>query len=287
MSQTEDPNELGDEMGESEHSQAGAPKPPPTIEELKAAAAAAQESINAADAEIQKAAAAAMTGNHQPNNENQNQHRAKKAQKTKGRVKINVPTNEAQGQQAAAAPKKKPKHQPEPVADEEEEEEDEEEEEEPSRLIPAIVGCFQAIAAFFVKIFQLVGSLFKRVFGVVLRLFKMIWSLICRVGPFLAGVPLYCLILYLSAEYVVTKSDSEEQLDMSCRLNYLLRCHAFTLLPVLLGMTQVHLVFKYQKQIIRLARVGPVYISAILKTACGYLNIIGINLLFSSLQVFL
>ena len=111
-------------------------------------------------------------------------------------------------------------------------------------MIPAIVGCFQAIGAFFVKIFQLVGSLFKRVFGLFLGLFKMAWSLICRVVPLLAGVPLYCLILYLSAEYVVTKFDSEQQLDMSCRLNYLLRCHAFTLLPVLLGMTQVNLFFK-------------------------------------------
>ncbi len=236
MSQTENPTDEANGQ-ESEDSQADAPKPP-TIEELRAAAAA-QDSLKEADEEIQKAAAAAaaaLTGNNQA--ENQNQNRAKKAQKTKGRVKINAPAatanQEAQPQQQQT--KKKQKHQPDPAEEDEEEEDDVEEiDDEPSKLIPAILGCFQAIGNFFKKIFRFILYVLSSIWALFFGLLKLIWNLFCKLVPLLVGVPLYCLVLHLTSEYVVPAFSSDHQLDMGVRLNYLLRCHAFTMLPVLLG----------------------------------------------------
>ncbi len=208
----------------------------PPITEIKAAAAeAAKEHIEELTDKNQQPPAEKQSPKtpEQSPAENQNEkNRAKKAQKTKGRVKINPPnqnTNQSPGDQGN---KKKQKHQadPDPIADivEQEYEEEEDEEPKPSRIVSAISGFFRAIYSGFRKI--ICG-----IIALIVGLFKGIWRLIRRIVPLLIGVPLFGLMLYLVAEYVVTPQDSERLSDMSCRLNYILRCHAFTMIPVLVG----------------------------------------------------
>ncbi len=214
MSQTDPVQDVGGDAAQNSSRDSSQSKEPPSLQELRAAAGAARDSVKELDDELQK-----MAAGHNA----ENQHRAKKAQKTKGRVKINAPPEQ----------EKKPKHQPDPELDEDED--DEEIEEEPSKLVPAILGCFQAVGGFIKKIFQFIWGLIMRVFGVLLGLVKLVGRLVCKLAPLLVGVPLYCLVLYLSSEYIVNHFDSAQHLDMGFRLNYLLRCHAFTMIPVLLG----------------------------------------------------
>ncbi len=207
----------------------------PPITELKAAAEAAKEHIEELTNKDQQPPAekqSPKTPEQSPSDTQNEKPRGKKAQKTKGRVKINPPnqnTNESPGDQGS---KKKQKHQadPDPIADivEQEYEEEEDEEPKPSRIISAISGFFHAI-------YSGIKGIICGIIALFVGLFKLIWRLICKIVPLLVGVPLFGLMLYLVAEYVVTTQDSERLSDMSCRLNYILRCHAFTMVPVLVG----------------------------------------------------